>query len=133
MHAGGDGPGLSNLHRAFRLIDTYAGGQHLIDWNDVVQPNGLFNVPASFFFRPYSKRLRLLEKVRITRLRRALRSAAEAGKIIHLWWHPHNFGSHLEENLGALEEILTEFSALNCSSGMQTLTMHEVAQRVTAC
>jgi hypothetical protein len=66
-------------------------------------------------------------------LRRALRSAAEQGKIIHLWWHPHNFGAHLEENLAALEEVLTEFSALQRSSGMQTLTMREVAQQVTAC
>jgi peptidoglycan/xylan/chitin deacetylase (PgdA/CDA1 family) len=132
MHANGDSPGLSNLHRAFRLVDTYAGGKHLIDWDDVEQANGLFNVPASFFFRPYSDRLKPLEKIRIRRLRRALRSAAEERKIIHLWWHPHNFGSHLEENLGALEEILSEFSALSRSCGMQTLTMNEVARQFTA-
>ena len=132
MHAGGDGPGLTKLHRAFRLIDTYVGPDHLIDWNEVAQQDGLLNVPASFFFRPYSPRLKALEKVRIRRLRRALQRAADERKIVHLWWHPHNYGSHLEENLGALEEVLTEFSALQRSSGMQTLTMGEVAQHVTA-
>ena len=132
MHAGGDGPGLTKLHRAFRLIDTYVGPYHLVDWDEVAQHGGLLDVPASFFFRPYSARLQALEKVRIRRLRRALRRAAEQGKIVHLWWHPHNFGSHLEENLGALEEVLTEFGTLQRSSGMQTLTMREVAQHVTA-
>ena len=49
--------------------------------------------------------------------------AANNKKVYHLWWHPHNFGYSLEENLFFLEIILKHYKKLNeiknyCSSSM---------------
>ena len=43
--------------------------------------------------------------LRLKRLARSIESAAREGSIFHLWWHPHNFGLHLEENLAALTKL----------------------------
>ncbi len=46
---------------------------------------------------------------------------------MHLWWHPHNFGLHLEQNLAALSRVLDAFADLQRREGMQTLTLAEAA------
>jgi hypothetical protein len=63
------------------------------------------------------------------RVKAGLRAAARRGEVYHLWWHPHNFGTNLEENLAALKSILKEFHRLRDMYGMQSLTMAEVAKK----
>ena len=53
------------------------------------------------------------------------------GRIFHLWWHPHNFSQHQPENLALLEMVLDEFERLAGAEGMQSLTMADVAARVS--
>jgi hypothetical protein len=61
--------------------------------------------------------------VRLERIRRSLHSAGRQGRILHLWWHPHNFGLHQDENLEFLRRILIEFAECRERYGMQSLSM----------
>lgn len=112
--------------RAFRLADAYLplaarrssrlGG---------FRTDGLTDVPASAFLRPFSPRLRRLDSFRRKRLERAMTTAAKNGESFHLWWHPHNFGVHLEENLAFLNQLLVHFESLRRRYGMESLSMAE--------
>ena len=55
-----------------------------------------------------------------------LRAAME-GSLFHLWWHPHNFGKNIEENIGQLESILIYYTELKNQFGMKSKTMYEIA------
>jgi hypothetical protein len=45
----------------------------------------------------------------------------------HLWWHPHNFGLNLRENLAFLEELLRHHRNLRERYGVVPMTMGEMA------
>ena len=60
------------------------------------------NIPGSRFLRPYDPRLRQFDELRIHRMIDEMTDAAEAGQIYHLWWHPHNFGTHANDNFAIL-------------------------------
>ncbi len=98
-------------------------------WDTVSEAEGLANVSASRFLRPYDPRLKPLEPIRIRRIAKGLEAAARRQRIYHLWWHPHNFGLHLEENLDVLRRILDVFARLREREGMQSLSMAEVADQ----
>ena len=119
------------LRRALRLFDAYLSlsGEHsFVPSRD---EDGICNVPSSRFLRPYAPRLRWLEGLRLRRILGGLNAAAQRSQAYHLWWHPHNFGTHLEENIAFLEKILRHFAGLRQSHGMESLTMSELAARVT--
>jgi hypothetical protein len=54
--------------------------------------------------------------------------AARNNEIFHLWWHPHNFGTNLDANIGLLRKILTSYQNLSEEYGIRSLTMTEVAE-----
>jgi peptidoglycan/xylan/chitin deacetylase (PgdA/CDA1 family) len=85
------------------------------------------NVPASRFLRPWGARERWAEPLRLARIQRELRAAAERGRAYHLWWHPHNFGARPDENLAALATVLDELARLRRSHGMRSVTMADAA------
>lgn len=120
--------------RAARMIDLYVplAGSHLVRWSDVPRDDGLCNVPASFFLRPYSPRLRALDGVRVRRIARAIEAAARERRIVHLWWHPHNFGAHTDENMAVLRAVVEHFAMCRERYGMRSLTMVEVARTALA-
>ena len=45
--------------------------------------------------------------------------AARNNLTYHLWWHPHNFGVHQNENFSFLEEILSHYDKLNKGRDME--------------
>ena len=51
--------------------------------------------------------------------------AAANGEVYHLWWHPHNFGYFLEENMLFLEQILTHYSSLKEKYNFESKSMIE--------
>ena len=53
--------------------------------------------------------------------------AAEKGELYHLWWHPHNFGINLEQNMANLDELLKHFTYLQDKYGFTNLTMKEAS------
>lgn len=117
--------------RALRLLDAYAPltGQNAS--RPTRRDDGLVDVAASRFLRPFSPRLAHLDGVRVARIKREMTSAAQRGLCYHLWWHPHNFGRHLPENLRILGTILEHYELLRDSHGMRSSTMSEIAERLT--
>jgi hypothetical protein len=120
------------LLRLVRLFDAYVPifGHHTYQDGAMRRATLPHNVPASFFFRPYSPNLALLEPLRLARMKRAMTHAAKTGELVHLWWHPHNFGTHTKRNLENLEAILKHFAHLQKEFGMESLSMCDVAARL---
>ena len=85
-----------------------------------------FNISASRFLRPYSRKLALLEGLRLHRIKRAMHDAAVRNRLFHLWWHPHNFGANVRQNLDFLRKILVYFDQLKQRYGMQARNMGEI-------
>ena len=116
----------SKLRRAGQLLDTYldlSGDLGFVS----SKSTGLRDLPASRFLSPYRPGRKRLEPLRLRRIRNAMSGAARSGKSFHLWWHPHNFGVHLEESLALLAEILKHYDILRDRYGMESLTMREAA------
>ena len=105
------------FRRGVRLADAYIdiSGQNCYSPEDLRLELPL-NIPSSRFLRPYSKRLRILEPLRLRRILSDLTYASKNGLFYHLWWHPHNFGTDTEENLPSLKKILN-----HCANMKETL------------
>lgn len=116
--------------RAARLVDSYLPltGPNAVPWPSTIpDANGLVDVRESRFLRPVSPGLRPLEPLRVRRITEAMRVAAMRGAICHVWWHPHNFGVHLDQNLENLRAVLVAYAALREAVGFDSLSMREVA------
>jgi hypothetical protein len=111
--------------RLSRLIDTYLPlmGARTVS---AKMENGILNIPASCFLRPYSTKLFFLEWLRVWRIKYEMTKAAKRKKIYHLWWHPHNFGSNIGQNFKTLNAILDHYKSLEKKYGMKSQTMHEI-------
>ena len=88
------------LKRVLRLVDCYVNitGHNTYRLKKVGE-EPLVNLPSSRFLRPYNPKLMSLEKLRLRRIKKSLIHAAQNGEVYHLWWHPHNFGKDIEENM----------------------------------
>jgi peptidoglycan/xylan/chitin deacetylase (PgdA/CDA1 family) len=126
----GGGRTVRSAQRLLRLADAYLDlfGAHT---SPVAHPaDGLpVNVPSSRFLRPWSPSLRALEPLRVRRITSAMTHAARSGEVFHLWWHPHNFGEHQEENFAVLHRVLDHFAELRRRHGMRSVSMGEVARQ----
>ena len=120
--------------RVARIGDTYVGisGNRIVRWDEILESNGLCNVRASRFLWPYRPALQGLEERRLSRTIDQLKLATLEDAVFHLWFHPHNFGIHLEENLSFLEAILKAFASARDRYGMRSLSMKAVADMVRA-
>lgn len=118
----------SIFKRALRLIDTYynLSGHNCFSTQDV-EPTAPVNLPASHFLRPYSKKLRFLEPLRLRRILSSMTYAAKHGLVYHLWWHPYNFAVDQEENLNFLKKIIDHYHVLNKRYGMISTSMEDLA------
>jgi peptidoglycan/xylan/chitin deacetylase (PgdA/CDA1 family) len=127
FYSGGNLQNESVVTRAHRLLDAYINisGHNTY----TLQPaNGLADLPASRFLRPYHPRMAALDGLKFRRIATGVRDAAEHGKIFHLWWHPHNFGVYLKENLAFLQRVLDFVAEMRSEYGMQSLSMGEASQ-----
>jgi len=116
--------------RLMRLADAYI---NISGSNSYPIPVGTglpINLPASRYLRTYSRRLRILEPLRLRRILSAMTEAAQKGEIFHLWWHPEDFSTNMEKNFKILESILLHYQKLNRSVGMQSRTMGEIAKQI---
>lgn len=116
--------------RAGRLIDNYLPltGDQVIDWDSIPFAGPLCCLPASFFLRAYSPRLRHLDPLRFQRIARGIKQAARTGGVYHLWWHPHNAGLYTDEYLAFLRSLLDVFADCRRRYGMVSLTMADAAE-----
>jgi peptidoglycan/xylan/chitin deacetylase (PgdA/CDA1 family) len=115
------------LGRAARLADSWLALSSPVTRATALE-NGLVDVPASLFLRPWSAPLSGLEAMRIARLRAAMSAAARSDGLFHLWWHPYNFGLNRERNLAMLESLLQHHALLRERHGMASLCMSAFAQ-----
>ncbi len=119
--------------RAARLLDAYVN----VSGPNTYAPAALagplpLNIPASRFLRPWSGRLGLLEGLRLRRILGAMTHAARQGEVFHLWWHPHNFGANLPQNMAVLRRIATHYQVLRQQYGFQSLSMAETTDKILA-
>lgn len=119
------------LHRALRLADAYTNLTGIHTYNlKALKNDSMVDVPSSYFFRPYNKRLKFLEPLKIKRVKKGMLKASKDGEIFHLWFHPHNFGDNIEENFKNLEELFKTYSKLNEKYNFKSVTMSEMAERI---
>ena len=121
---------LSLPRRALRFIDSYINitGNHLFRPDECLSDKLPINIPASAFLRPYSQKLAPLEPLKLHRIKKSLSEAALNRTGYHLWWHPHNFGANLRQNLMNLESILDDFANLREKLGIQSVNMREATE-----
>lgn len=111
------------LRRAIRLFDAHTDA--LGDKSFAAPDTDAANVPASQFLRPCSGKLAVFHPLHRRALRRGMSRAARTGRSYHLWWHPHNLGRDLKDNLRSLEDILSHYKYLRDEYGMSSHTMGE--------
>ena len=113
--------------RLCRLLDTYFPVSGYNTYS-VMKDNGLpVNVPASRFLKPYNRNLAWLEKLKLKRIMQEMTYAAKKKELYHLWWHPHNFGINIKENMENLTVLLNHYQFLHAKYGFANLTMKEAA------
>ena len=98
--------------KIFRFYDL-----HFSRKNRTVLPtkiDSVYNIPASVFLRPYDNDF--LVSLRVKRIKNMMDRAKQDNRILHLWWHPHNFGVNLEKNLNMLEEIIKYSNKIGLNS-----------------
>jgi peptidoglycan/xylan/chitin deacetylase (PgdA/CDA1 family) len=117
------------LIRALRLIDSYINITGYNCYSDeILKDKFPIIIPSSRFLRPFSRKLKLFEGLRLKRIKSAMTYAAKNGKIFHIWWHPHNFGIDQDHNFAFLNKILDHFEELNGKYNFQSCTMTELAK-----
>jgi peptidoglycan/xylan/chitin deacetylase (PgdA/CDA1 family) len=120
--------GSENLFiRMCRLIDAYLP---IFGYNtfEITADKSLpINIAGSRFLKPYNSRFSFLEKMKIKRILNEMTVAAKRKELYHLWWHPHNFGVNIEENIATLTIILTHYTKLQKEYGFKNVTMKEAA------
>jgi peptidoglycan/xylan/chitin deacetylase (PgdA/CDA1 family) len=122
----------STWKRMGRLLDSYmnVSGHNIYKWEDLKKSAPLYNIPASRFLRPYNPMLSKLEDLRLKRILNDMTEAAKTGCVYHLWWHPHNFGAHTEQNIQFLRAILVHYQKLQQQYSFESLTMSEVVAKI---
>jgi len=119
--------------RGARLLDAYVNlsGQHSHNLDDIAR-SFPYNIPASRFLRPWSANalLRPLEGLRLRRILAGMEHAAQHGLVYHLWWHPHNFGINLPQNIAILQRIADHYKALQTQYGMRSWSMADIADHL---
>lgn len=120
--------------RVFKRVARFADAYINLSGHNCYAPDrleikeGLVNVPSSRLLRPYNRKLKLLEGLKLGRIKGQMRYAAKHGKLFHLWWHPHNFGLDTAENLRNLESVLKYYRVLQEKYGMESRTIAEAAE-----
>jgi peptidoglycan/xylan/chitin deacetylase (PgdA/CDA1 family) len=132
LYAGRNKNDESLLRRAFRFADTYLNltGHHC-HTKEYVMSSLLLNIAASRFLRPFSPKLAFLDGLRLRRIKRAMLHAAKHKKLFHLWWHPHNFGVNLQQNINFLEKILQYYQQLQRDYVFRSITMSGLTDEIS--
>lgn len=119
----------TSLVRALRIADAFfplSSGNLHTQFDESF--SGLVNVPSSRFLRPYSSKVKILDGMKLYRICREMRRAARLGATYHLWFHPENFATHLQENLRFFKLVMSYFRSLSEQGLMKSVSMSEVVE-----
>ena len=117
--------------KIFRTGEAYNifGGRKSYAMEEILLKNNLpLSQRASRFLRPYEDN-KLLQELKLRKIKKEISLAAKKKEVYHLWWHPHNFGERPDESLEELSEILKHFSYCREKYNLQSLNMQELAER----
>lgn len=128
LYSNGHGITGGHISRALRLTDSYIPISRVVVPGSNV-PSPLVDCTASYFLRPWSRRFHFLERFRIHRLQQAMLEAVKSNTNCHIWWHPHNFGKNIEENLVVLESLLAYYRNLRDQFGMKSENMGDFSMK----
>lgn len=123
--------GNGGLSKTIRFADSYlklSGDGCVAPCIDEEYP--IVRVPQSRFLRPWSPVVREFEGLRLRRICASMDAAAKNNMTFHLWWHPHNFGLHLDENMATLIRVAEHYAKINRQMSWPSLNMAEVAEKV---
>ncbi|WP_325166632.1 polysaccharide deacetylase family protein [Viridibacillus soli] len=122
----------TKIKQMLRLTDAYINltGHHSYKL-EKERAHPIINLPSSRFLRPYSNKLKVLERLRLQRIKNSLTEAAKNDEYYHLWWHPHNFGKNIEKNLQFLEEILKHVDYLKRKYNFQSMHMRDIVDFIS--
>lgn len=124
-----NGDNESYFRRALRLMDAYINiSGHNCYSDQYLKSKMPVNIPSSRFLRPFSGTTRILDKLRLRRIKTGMTYAAKNNLTYHLWWHPHNFGMNQDENFNFLEKILNHYQNLNRKYNFKSYTMINLAR-----
>lgn len=134
FHSPARGAEESILKRGIRYLDYFIwmGSHHCQDLSEI-KKDELYAIRASRWLRPYRKSEKILDFLKIRRIKKQMEYAAKKGKIFHLWFHPHDIGIHQDINFKMLEEILIHYKKMNKKHGMKSLNMEEVVDEYKKC
>jgi len=96
-----------------------------------IDVNGLVNLPGSQHLFNFNHSMEKvldrvnLHKLRLNRIFRGIKKAAEDGKIVHLWAHPWEFRT--EKDLEKLEAILAFVADKSTQGSIRPITMTDMA------
>lgn len=110
--------------KIFRTADAYFPLSDML-FEIPTLSGGILQIPASRFFRP-TQGCKVLNELRLKRIKNEMKKAAKENKIYHLWWHPHNFGVHPKESLLDLENILLHYESLNKEYNFLSQNMNDI-------
>lgn len=121
----------STLRRAIRLLDAYINiSGHNCYSDHFLKSKMPIDIPSSRFLRPFSRKLKFLDGLRLRRIKSGMTYAAKNNLTYHLWWHPHNFGINQNENFAFLEKILQHYNELSQKFDFQSITMSNLAKNI---
>lgn len=117
------------LKRWIKFLDRYVNilGHRTYSIKDNQK---LLNMKESFYFRGYKKHHFMFEWLKIKRIKKAMLYAAKHHEIIHIWWHPHDFGLQVFSNINQLHNLLMYFTKLKKRYDMKSYHMDELCMRV---
>ena len=116
------------FRRALRLLDAYLNlSGHNCYSDQFLKSKMPINIPSSRFLRPYSSKIKIIDGLRLYRIKSGITYAAKNNLTYHLWWHPHNFGINQDENFSFLEKILKHYQFLNNKYNFQSYTLSTLA------
>lgn len=121
------------LNKFGRLADTYFPITGSNTWSIEelkAAPGKAVNVPASRFLRPYNPALKYLEWAKFRRIKSQIEYAARNGRMVHLRWHPHNFGYNLDQNICLLKRVLDCYERCRLKYNMKSMTMGEFGDSI---
>ena len=112
--------------RGIRLLDGYVnvGGNACCEINSAE----VIDIPASRNLYHYGK-IPHLDGLKLHRIKHQMKYAAIHKKVFHLWWHPHNFGVRISENLKDLQTILEYYQYLQQKYNMSSVNMGMLSEQ----
>ena len=119
------------IRKILRFADTYINisGHNCYSDADLNRTYPI-NLPSTRFLRPFSRKLKTIEFLKLKRIKSGMTHAAKNNLMYHLWWHPHNFGVDQDENFEFLNKILIHYQILNKKYNFESITMTNFAKEL---